>query len=45
MPLLDRTYFFTAGFDLSCFGFLFFLSLRCELLPLPMVLLRGHERV
>jgi hypothetical protein len=29
-------HFFGATFVLSCFGFLFFLSFFCELLPLPM---------
>jgi hypothetical protein len=29
-------HFLTAGFDLSCFGFMLFLSFFCELLPLPM---------
>jgi hypothetical protein len=29
----------TAGFDLSCFGFMLFLSFFCELLPLPIVTL------
>ena len=32
-------YFLAAGFDLSCLGFLFFLSFFCELLPLPIVCL------
>ena len=36
-------YFFGAGFVLSCFGFLFFLSFFCELLPLPMM--RSPEEV
>lgn len=31
-----RTHFLTAGFLASCFGFMFFLSFRCALLPLPM---------
>lgn len=38
------TYFLAAGFVLSCFGFMFFLSFFCELLPLPIwlsLLLRG----
>ena len=30
-------YFFGAGFVLSCFGFMPFLSFFCELLPLPML--------
>ena len=30
-------YFFAAGFVLSCFGFMPFLSFFCELLPLPML--------
>ena len=30
-------YFLAAGFDLSCFGFRFFLSFFCELFPLPML--------
>ena len=30
-------YFFAAGFALSCFGFMPFLSFFCELLPLPML--------
>jgi hypothetical protein len=34
-----RRYFFAAGFVLSCFGFMVFLSFFCELLPLPMVAL------
>jgi len=32
-------YFLAAGFALSCFGFMLFLSFFCELFPLPMVLL------
>jgi hypothetical protein len=30
-------HFLGAGFFLSCFGFRFFLSFFCELLPLPMI--------
>lgn len=32
-----RPYFLVAGLALSCFGFRFFLSFFCELLPLPMI--------
>lgn len=32
-------YFLAAGFFLSCFGFMLFLSFFCELLPLPMLTL------
>jgi hypothetical protein len=32
-----RHHFFGAAFDLSCFGFLFFLSFFCALLPLAMM--------
>jgi hypothetical protein len=35
----EMAYFLAAGFVLSCFGFMLFLSFFCELLPLPMVLL------
>jgi len=34
-PGAARDYFLTAGFFLSCLGFMLFLSFFCELLPLP----------